>query len=81
MDSTPIVALPQFFIPLKLSYDLFVPLVFYAVAALYTVFTGVLYFHWNEYAHNKKVIAITYITYFVITLPLMLTMAVIAFLL
>jgi hypothetical protein len=75
MDSTPVIELPQFFIPISLTSDLLMPLMFYVVAAIYTIFTGILYFHWSEYANNKKVISVTYITYLAMTLPLILTMA------
>ncbi len=70
MDSTPVIALPTTFISITLTSDLFMPLVFYAVAAVYTIFTGVLYYHWNAYASDKKITALTYTIYLVITLPL-----------
>jgi hypothetical protein len=74
MDSTPVIALPTAFMPVTITGDLFIPLIFYAVAAMYTIFTGVLYYHWNAYANNKKVTALTYTIYLVITLPLISTM-------
>ena len=78
MDSVNVAALPVI-IPISLSIEYLMPLIFYIVAALYTVFTGVLYYHWNTYANDKKVIALTYTVYLCITLPLILIMAVSTF--
>ncbi len=78
MDHSLVAALPVI-VPISLSIELLMPLIFYMVAALYTVFTGVLYYHWNTYAQDRKTIALTYTLYFVITLPLILIMAVTAF--
>lgn len=79
MDHSLVAALPVI-VPISLSIELLMPLIFYMVAALYTVFTGVLYYHWNTYAQDKKTIAFTYILYFALTLPLIVIMAVTAFL-
>jgi hypothetical protein len=48
---------------------------FYAIVAVYVVFTGILYYHWNTYANDKGVATLTYIVYFGITIPLMLTIS------
>ncbi|HEY0964830.1 MAG TPA: hypothetical protein VGE31_03465 [Candidatus Paceibacterota bacterium] len=74
-----VAALPVI-IPISLSLEHFMPLIFLMVAALYTVLTGVLYYHWNTYANDTKVVSLTYTLYFVITLPLMAVMAGAAFL-
>ncbi len=44
---------------------------FYGAAAMYIIFTTILYFHWNEYSINDAVTKTTLILYFVITLPIM----------
>lgn len=78
MDNSLVAALPVI-IPISLSIELLMPLIFYMVAALYTVFTGVLYYHWSTYAHDKKTIALTYTLYFALTLPLLIVMGLTAF--
>ena len=80
MNSTPVVELPQLFIPLSLSSEFFVPLLFLFVAAFYTIFTGILYFHWNAYSADMKVTSLTYVTYLIITLPLIAIMGISVFL-
>ena len=52
---------------------------FYAVAAIYLIFTAVIYYHWQQYGTNVKVNWITGITYLATTLPLMFIMAILAF--
>lgn len=52
---------------------------FYAIAAIYVIFTGVLYYHWQQYGTNVKVNWITGIIYVATTLPLMLIMSILAF--
>ena len=75
MDSTPIVVLPEgTFLPAFLGADM-ATLIFYLVLGFYAIFTGVLYYHWNAYASDKRVAFATYIAYASITIPLMLVMA------
>jgi hypothetical protein len=81
MDSAPVVALPTLsFAPILPVGDL-LTLVFYITIAAYAIFTVVLYYHWNAYASDKKVTTVTYLVYFVMTIPLVLTMATSAFIL
>lgn len=42
---------------------------FYIVAFFYTVFSTILYYHWNQYALNARVRTISLVAYFVCTLP------------
>jgi hypothetical protein len=55
------------------------PLFFYITLAFYTIFTGVLYYHWHTYTSDKKVASLTYIVYFALTLPLMILLGMSAF--
>lgn len=48
--------------------------VFYAIALLYTIFTGVFYYHWQQYGTNKKMTWLTYVLYIGTTLPLIMIM-------
>lgn len=53
--------------------------VFYAIAAIYVIFTAILYYHWQQYGTNVKVNWITGIVYLATTLPLILIMSILAF--
>ena len=44
---------------------------FYLIAAVYIVFSAIMYFHWNAYSTNKSVNSITLILYLSTTIPLM----------
>lgn len=56
----------------------FVLLVFLFVTAAYTIFSGVLHYHWKEYATDQQVTVFTLTIYFATTLPLILAMGVLA---
>jgi hypothetical protein len=53
-----------------------VTLVFYIVTGVYTIFSGILIYHWREYATDAKVTTYTLITYFATTIPLILVMGI-----
>jgi len=53
--------------------------IFYAIAAIYLIFTAILYYHWQQYGTNVKVNWITGVTYLATTLPLMFIMTILAF--
>jgi hypothetical protein len=75
MDSVPNVSLPDVaFLPVLPSGDI-ATLVFYLILLFYTVFTGILYYHWNAYTSDTKVALATYVVYFGITIPLIIVMA------
>lgn len=44
---------------------------FYGAAAIYIIFTTILYFHWKEYSINDVVSKTTMVLYLLTTLPLM----------
>ena len=71
---TPVTTLPDIAILPTLPMGDLVTLLFYAVAIGYLIFTGVLYYHWNAYASDAKVIALTYLVYFALTIPILATM-------
>jgi len=53
--------------------------VFYAVVAIYVIFTAIMYYHWQQYGTNVKVTWITGVTYLATTLPLVLIMSILVF--
>ena len=66
---------PSFDLPL----DSIVLIGFYLVAGLYTVFTIILYYHWQQYSIDDKVSRLTYIVYLVTTLPLIGLLGILTF--
>lgn len=54
-------------------------LVFYFITGIYAVFSGILYYHWKEYATDKKVTVYTLATYFITTIPLIVVMGILTF--
>jgi hypothetical protein len=75
MNSTPVIELPtSTILPMLPAADI-ATFFFYAIVAIYAIFTGVLYYHWNTYTSDKAVAALTYTAYFIITIPLMLTIS------
>jgi hypothetical protein len=75
MDTVPDVSLPEVaFLPVLPGADI-ATLAFYLILIFYTIFTGVLYYHWNAYTSDKKVAFVTYVVYFTMTIPLIIVMA------
>ena len=54
---------------------------FYLILGAYAVFTGIFYYHWQTYSTNAKVTGLTYLLYFSSTLPLLVIMGIMTFLL
>lgn len=52
---------------------------FYLIAAVYIVFTAIMYYHWNAYSTNKTVNGITLLLYLVTTIPLLCNLYYISF--
>lgn len=44
---------------------------FYLIAAVYIVFSAIMYYHWSAYSTNKSVNSITLTLYLATTIPLM----------
>jgi hypothetical protein len=79
MNSAPVVSLPDISLMPALPAGDIVTFVFYIVLAFYAIFTGILYYHWSTYTSDVAVATMTYIVYFVITIPLMIVIASSAF--
>ncbi len=75
MDTAPNVSLPDVaFLPALPGADI-ATLAFYLILIFYTIFTGILYYHWSAYTSDKKVTLATFVVYFGITIPLIIIMA------
>jgi len=62
--------------------ELIIPLLqagFYLTVILYTIFSAILVYHWENYSMSRAVTVQTYIGYSLATLPLIGIMALIAF--
>lgn len=61
---------------IELPVHTLVTLVFYVVLGGYAIFTGILYYHWRHFGTDQKITAYTLTSYFLITVPLILTMGI-----
>lgn len=57
-------------IDLSVPLHTVIALGFYMVAAIYIIFSIILYYHWNEYSTDPAVSRITLIVYLATTVPL-----------
>lgn len=64
---------------IELSVGSLVQMAFYLVLGIYAIFSIIFYYHWNSYGTDIKVTALTLILYFATTIPLLIVMAVLAF--
>lgn len=64
---------------INLPLDTIVPIVTLIIFAVYIIFSAVLYYHWSTYSTDDKVQGITLLLYFLLTVPLILVLAIIAF--
>jgi len=55
-------------------------LAFYLLLICYVIFSVILYYHWQSYSVSARVTLQTYFSFFVISIPLLVIMAVILFL-
>lgn len=55
-------------------------LVFYLVVGFYVIFSAVLYYHWDTYATDNRVTGTTLIIYALSTIPLLIIMGLMIFL-
>ena len=65
---------------LNLPIEAIGQLAFYFIAGAYIIFTAIFYYHWDSYGSDKKVTTITLIAYFVSTIPLLIVMTSLIFL-
>ncbi|MCA9367902.1 hypothetical protein KC887_06615 [Candidatus Kaiserbacteria bacterium] len=55
-----------------------VQLAFLFLAAFYIIFSGILYYHWQQYGTDKSVTWFTLLAYIATTVPLMIALGVLA---
>jgi hypothetical protein len=66
---------PMMTVPLATA----VQIVFLLMVAAYALFTAILYYHWNSYADNRMVTRLTFVLYFLATLPCVGVMGIMAY--
>ncbi|PIW97045.1 hypothetical protein COZ82_01715 [Candidatus Kaiserbacteria bacterium CG_4_8_14_3_um_filter_38_9] len=64
---------------ITISLTFIAKLAFYLTVTIYAIFSGVLFYHWENYSTNNSVTKITYLTFLVITLPLLFIMIIYLF--
>lgn len=65
--------------PLQLSLHTIVLFALYFVLGAYAIFSAILFYHWRSYGTDIKVTGLTLIIYFATTIPLLIVMAILAF--
>ncbi len=53
---------------------------FYGIAGIFAIFSAILYYHWNAYSTDAGVTRLTLILYFSTTIPLLIIMGVMTWL-
>lgn len=61
------------------DFGQFFELGFYLILIVYVIFSAVLYYHWKEYSVDEKTTKITLLFYFILTIPLLSTLGITAF--
>jgi hypothetical protein len=61
-------------IQLPLPLHSIILLMFYLITGLYTVFTIIMYYHWNEYSTDSTMSRVTLFLYLGTTVPLLLAL-------
>jgi len=64
---------------LNFSIDTLVILSFCAILCIYVIFSAILYYHWKSYSTDGKVSGLTLGIYFFTTVPLLIIMAIITY--
>jgi hypothetical protein len=64
----------------NLTGEALITLVFLFIAFIYVVFSAVFYYHWISYSTDSKIMSLTFMLYGITTLPLVLLLATITFL-
>lgn len=64
---------------LNFPIESIVMLSLYFIIGIYTIFTAIFYYHWKTYATDTKVTAYTIMLYFATTIPLLIIMTILAF--
>lgn len=55
-----------------------IELAFLFLAAFYVIFSGVLYYHWQQYGTDKTITWFTLVAYVATTIPLMIALGILA---
>ncbi len=63
----------------NISLHTLVMLVLYFVFGAYAIFSAVFYYHWQAYGTDFKITGLTLILYFATTIPLLIVMGILAF--
>jgi heme/copper-type cytochrome/quinol oxidase subunit 2 len=63
---------------INISLHSFVLLVLYFIIAVYTIFSAIFYYHWQNYSTEPKVTTYTLTLYFATTIPLVIIMSILA---
>tara|TARA_B100001146_G_C15753052_1_gene252511 strand:- start:158 stop:382 length:225 start_codon:yes stop_codon:yes gene_type:complete len=50
-------------------------LLFYMMVGIYVIFTMILFYHWRTYSNDARINLMTFVVYFVLTMPLILVLA------
>lgn len=53
---------------------------FYLIAGIFAIFSAILYYHWNAYSTDAGVARLTLILYFTTTIPLLIIMGIMTWL-
>lgn len=59
--------------------DDMITLVMYVILGIYVMFTAILYYHWQTYGTDKKISGLTLVLYFATTIPLLIVMGIMSF--
>lgn len=51
-------------------------ILYYLCISGYAIFTGILYYHWQNYSMDNRASLHTYVAYFLISIPLIITMSI-----
>jgi|AntRauTorckE6833_2_1112554.scaffolds.fasta_scaffold00191_13 succinate dehydrogenase hydrophobic anchor subunit len=63
----------------NMSLDNAVNITLLFILVIYLIYSLILYYHWKAYSSDIRVTAMTLITYFSTTIPLMIIMTILAF--
>lgn len=71
----PLSPLPE----LQLNWSIIMQVGLYFCLVTFGIYSFILYYHWQSYSMEAKATIVTYLIYLGITIPLLVTMALIAF--
>jgi len=60
------------------SWSALIQLTFLVSLLIYAIYSIILYYHWNQYSIDKKLTVTTYVAYFGVTLPIIVTLGILA---